>query len=162
MISISSSVCVDAPARDVWARLARLEDIQLWSEAVLTARCDGERSRGIGAQRTCELAGGITIEEHWVSWDEGRSFAYEGIGIPLLAHARNEWSVQPQDEMTLLTTRAEVVLKGGRIGRLLEPVVEYQIKRVTPKTLAAFKHLVEDGEPPKVKHAKLPPAPMAC
>jgi hypothetical protein len=61
----------------VWARLARLEDIRLWSEAIVDARCEGDRSRGVGAERTCDLRGGITIREHWIAWDEGRSFTYE-------------------------------------------------------------------------------------
>jgi hypothetical protein len=58
----------------------------------------------------------------------------------------------------------EPELAAGREGRdgLLEPALKHQIKRVTPKTLAAFKHLVEQGEPPRVKHSKLPPAPVAC
>jgi Polyketide cyclase / dehydrase and lipid transport len=146
----------------VWARLARLEDIRLWSEAVLAASCEGAASRGVGAERTCELRGGVTIRERWLSWNEGRSFAYEGVGFPLVAHARNEWTVQAQGEQTLLLSRAEVALKGGVLGRLLEPIVAYQFKRIGPRTLAAFKYLVEQGEPPTIKQAKLPKAATAC
>lgn len=32
MLGLSASVCIDAPAAVVWDQLARLEDIQLWSE----------------------------------------------------------------------------------------------------------------------------------
>jgi uncharacterized membrane protein len=35
MIKLEASVCIEAPADIVWARLAKLEDIQLWSEPVL-------------------------------------------------------------------------------------------------------------------------------
>jgi len=31
--------------------------------------------------------------------------------------------VQPEGEQTLLTSQAEVVLKGGPLGKLLEPLV---------------------------------------
>ena len=123
MIRLSGSVCIDAPSEDVWARLARLEDIRLWSEAVLDARCEGAVSRGVGAERTCDLRGGVRIKERWLAWNEGRSFTYEGVGIPLVARARNEWTVQAEGDRTLLGSRAEVVLKGGRFGRLLEPIV---------------------------------------
>jgi hypothetical protein len=143
-------------------RLARLEDIRLWSEAVLDARCEGASSRGVGAERTCDLRGGVTITERWLAWDEGHSFVYEGVGIPFVAHARNEWSVQAEGDRTLVTSHAHVVLKGGLIGRLLEPIVAYQFNRIGPRTLAAFKYLVEHGEPPKLKHAKLPRAATAC
>ncbi len=162
MINLSASVCIDAPPHEVWAALARLEDIRLWSEAVRDARCEGEVSQGVGAERTCDLAGGITIKERWLAWDEGRSFVYEGSGIPLVECALNEWAVQREGSRTLLTSRAELALKGGIFGKLLEPIVRYQIRRVGPRTLAAFKYLVEHGEPPQVKHAKLPKIPVTC
>ena len=155
-------MCIEAPADEVWARLARLEEIQLWSEAVLDARCEGAVTRGVGAERTCDLRGGVTIKERWLSWNEGHSFAYEGVGIPLVAHARNEWTVQAVGNQTLLHSRAEVVLKGGVFGRLFEPPVARQFKRIGPRTLAAFKHLVEHGKPPAIKHAKLPRPATTC
>lgn len=162
MITLSGSVCIEAPTHEVWARLARLEDIQLWSEAVVEARCDGVVSHGVGAERTCDLVGGFTIMERWLVWEEGRSFTYEGVGIPLVARARNEWAVHAEGERTLLTSRAEVILKGGLLGKLLEPIVAYQFNRIGPRTLAAFKYLVEHGEPPPGKHARLPRVPVGC
>jgi Polyketide cyclase / dehydrase and lipid transport len=126
----SSHPFVSRPAEVVWARLARLEEIQIWSEAVLDARCEGALSQGGGAERTCDLRGGITIRERWLSWDEGRSFTYEGLGIPLVDRARNEWTVQAEGDQTLLTSRAEVALKGGPLGRLLEPIIAMQLNRI--------------------------------
>jgi hypothetical protein len=41
MIKLFASACIEAPAELVWAQLAQLQDIQLWSEAVVHARCDG-------------------------------------------------------------------------------------------------------------------------
>jgi hypothetical protein len=162
MIRLRSSVCIDARAERVWERLARLEDIKLWSDAIVDARCPEDHDRGVGAERTCRLAGGITVRERWLSWEEGRSFTYEGTGVPLVARARNTWTVRPEGERCLLTSDAEVVLKGGRLGSLLEPLVSRQVRRVGPRSLAAFKHLVEHGEPPSVRHAKLALGPAAC
>lgn len=162
MIKLVASVCIDAPVDVVWARLAKLEDIRLWSEAVLDARCEGPASAGVGAERTCDLRGGITIQERWLAWDEGHSFTYEGIGVPLIRRATNEWTVEEQGEQTLLISRAEVVLKGGRLGRLLEPILNIQLNRVGPRTLAAFKYLVEHGQPPAIKHSKLPRVATVC
>jgi hypothetical protein len=162
MISVETSVCIEASASDVWAHLARLEDIRLWSAAVLDAHCEGATSRGVGAERTCDLRGGIKIFERWLAWEEGRSFTYEGVGLPGVASARNQWTVHPEGARTLLSSRAEVELKGGRLGRLLEPLFARQVKRVGPSTLAAFKFLVENGRPPQGKHALLPAAPVAC
>jgi carbon monoxide dehydrogenase subunit G len=162
MITVVASVCIETPADEVWAQLAKLEDIRLWSEAVLDARCEGTTSRGVGAERTCDLRGGISIRERWLAWDEGRSFTYEGDGLPGVAQARNHWSVHPEGPRTLLSSKAEVELKGGRIARLLEPVLERRLKRVGTRTLAAFKFLVETGSPPQGKHRRLPRTAATC
>ena len=162
MIHVSGSVCIDAPSEKVWAALARLEDIELWSEVVRHARCDGPISRGVGAERTCDLRGGITIKERWLEWDEGRSFTYEGLGVPLIARARNSWTIHGDGERSLLISRAQVILKGGVLAKPFEPLIRFQINRVGSRTLAAFKYLVEHGRPPPGRHANLPKIPVAC
>ena len=161
-IRLFASVCIEAPVEIVWARLARLEDIQLWSEPVLHARCEGTLSQGVGAERICELAGNYTIKEHWVAWDEGRSFTYEACGIPLMQRAANRWSVLPQGERSLLISEAELVLKGGVFGRMLEPILGPLMRRMAPNALAGFKYLVEHGHPYGGKAAELPRAPATC
>jgi len=161
VITASVSVCIDASALRVWEQLARLEDLRLWSEDVVDARCEG-LSAGVGAKRTCDLRAGVTTRERWVAWDEGRSFTYEGSGIPMVTYASNQWTVEPASDQTLLVSQATVVLKGGRFGRLLEPLVRMQIRRVGRRTLAAFAYLVEHGEPPTVRHSRLPRRAAAC
>ena len=56
MIEVTASACIDAVAPDVWDALARLEDIRLWSEAVVDARCNGA-SRGASAPRGPVISG---------------------------------------------------------------------------------------------------------
>jgi hypothetical protein len=104
----------------------------------------------------------MVIRERWLACEEGRSFSYEGVGVPRVSRARNTRTVQPESERTLLTSEAEVVLKGGRLGRLLEPLIARQIRGMGRRSLAAFTYLVEHGEPPPVRHARLAPAPIAC
>jgi Polyketide cyclase / dehydrase and lipid transport len=82
VVAVESSVCIDAPAPEVWARLARLEDIRLWSEVIVGARCAAGLDHGVGAERTCRLSGGMVIRERWLAWEEGRSITYEGVGVP--------------------------------------------------------------------------------
>lgn len=162
MITLFASACIEAPAGIVWERLAQLEDIQLWSEPVIHARCEGALTRGVGAERSCELAGHRIIHERWVAWDEGRSFTYEGFGIPLMKRAANRWSVLPHGERTLLTSEAELELKGGVLGRLLEPLVGPLLRRMAPNALAGFKYLVEHGRPYGGKASELPRVPATC
>ncbi len=162
MLNLVASVCIEAPIEVVWAQLAKLEDIQLWSEHVVRARCVGEITQGIGAERVCDLAGNRNIRERWIAWDEGQSFQYEGSGIPLVELARNRWSVTAYGERTVLTSEAEVLFKGGVLGRLLEPLFGPLMRRVAPDTLAAFKYLVEHGQPYIGKAAALPKAASIC
>jgi hypothetical protein len=162
MITLFASACIEAPAAIVWDRLAKLEDIQLWSEPVVQARCEGAVTRGVGAERTCELMGHRIIHERWVAWDEGRSFTYEGFGIPLMRRAANRWSVLPQGERTLLTSEAELELRGGIVGRLLEPLVGPLLRRMAPNALAGFKYLVEHGQPYAGRASDLPRVSTAC
>jgi Polyketide cyclase / dehydrase and lipid transport len=162
MIKLFASVCIEAPAAIVWARLAKLEDIQLWSEAVLHARCDGAVSQGVGAERTCELAGNFIVIERWVAWEEGQSFTYEGFGIPLMKRAVNRWSVMAHGEQSLLMSEAELEIKGGMFGRILEPILRPLMQRMAPNALAGFKYLVEHGHPYEGKASELPRAPATC
>jgi hypothetical protein len=142
--------------------LAQLEDIQLWSESVLRARCEGEVTQGVGAERTCDLAGNLTIKERWTAWEEGRSFTYEGFGLPMMRRATNRWSVAAQGEKSLLTSEATLELKGGVLGRVLEPFMAPVMRRMAPQALAAFKYLVEHGRPYPGKAVDLPPVPVTC
>jgi hypothetical protein len=67
MIKLFASVCIEAPAAIAWSRLAKLEDIQLWSDVVMHTHCGGTVSQGVGAERVCELVGNTTITERWVA-----------------------------------------------------------------------------------------------
>jgi hypothetical protein len=82
MVKPHPSIRIDAPAAQVWARIAQLEDFQHWSDAAVSARCAGAQSRGVGAERSCDLLGNRAITERWAAWDEGRASRYGGLGLP--------------------------------------------------------------------------------
>ena len=150
------------PRRDGLGQPGPARDIAGWSDAVRHARCDGAITRGVGAERTCQLAGNLTVQERWVAWEEGRAFTYEGRGIPLLKQARNHWPVIPQGDKTLLISEAELEIKGGVLGRLLEPALGPAMRRMAPGALAAFKYFVEQGQPYPGKAADLPHPAATC
>jgi hypothetical protein len=133
MIKLVASACIETPAARVWDRLARLEDIQLWSDAVVHARCEGALARGVGAGRTYELVGNRTITERWVAWDAGRSFQYKGVVLPLDNRAVYRWSVLPRGERSLLTSEAEVEFKGGASGWALALALAPVMRRMAPR-----------------------------
>lgn len=160
MLKMTDSSCIDAPVAAVWAVLSDLEAIHLWVEAIRHAHYPAQR-RGVGALRVCELKQ-ATIHETIVEWDEGRSFKYRGEGAPMMKSAPNRWSVEARGDQTLVTSTAEVVLKGGFLGRLLEPLVRALAARVGEQSLAALKYLVEHGHPYPGKARELGPAPALC
>ena len=162
MIQLFASACIAAPADLVWKHLAKLDDIQLWSEAVIHASCPPDRAHGVGAQRSCQLVGNRLIQERWIAWDEGHSFQYEGFGIPLMRRTTNRWSVIPYGDQSLLISEAELELKGGVLGRLLEPLLAPVMQRIAPNALAGFKYLVEHGHPYDGKFSELPRVTATC
>lgn len=162
MIKIISSACINANVKDTWSILSQVENINLWSEPVLKSYCSGSIITGVGVERTCVLKGGIKINEKWVAWEEGKSFTYMGYNIPLTKSAKNTWSVIAQKDKTLLTSEAEIVIKGGYIGRALEPIMLIMAKRMGADAMAAFKYLVEKGKPYRGKHSTLARAPVKC
>jgi carbon monoxide dehydrogenase subunit G len=160
MLRLKGSVCIEAPASDVWAVLSDLDAIHVWVDSIRHSHCPGE-DRGVGAVRLCELAQG-TIRETIIEWEEGRSFTYRGEGAPMMKHASNRWSVEPRGEQTLVTSEAEVVLKGGIFGLLLQPIVKWMAGRLGARSLASLKYLVEHGHPLPRGARRLPPAPATC
>jgi ligand-binding SRPBCC domain-containing protein len=157
---MTTTACIDAPANEVWAVLSRLDAIQLWVRSIEHSHCPGQ-SRGVGALRVCELKQ-ATIRETFLEWEEGRSFTYQGEGAPMMQRAINRWSVEAQGNRTLVTSSAEVVVKGGVFGRLLEPLLGLVFVRLGARSMASLKYLVEHGEPFSGSARNLVAAPIAC
>jgi carbon monoxide dehydrogenase subunit G len=160
MLTMTRSACIDAPVEAVWAVLSDLDAIHVWVDSISHSSCP-EQDRGVGAVRLCELKQG-TIRETILEWDEGRSFTYRGEGAPMMKHATNRWSVEPHGTQTLVTTTAEVVLKGGVFGVLLQPLVKLMAHRMGARSLASLKYLVEHGQPYRGSRRGLAPAPVGC
>jgi hypothetical protein len=160
MLNLSSSVCVDAPVAKVWSTLSDLGAIHLWVEPITNSYCPAQ-SRGVGARRICELKR-LTIEETIIEWEEGRSFTYEGVGAPMLKRARNTWSVQAMGNQTLVSSVAEAELKGGLLGRMVQPFLKPVFARMGARSLASLKYFVEHGHPYKGPARDLAPGPVTC
>jgi carbon monoxide dehydrogenase subunit G len=162
VLRMSGSVCVDAQVERVWAALSDLGSIHTWSPTIRQSYCVGPQSRGVDTVRVCELGGNVAVTETMTEWREGESFTYVGTGVPLVRRARNHWRVEAQGARTLVTTVAEVELRGGLAGRLLEPAMRIMSRRMGQASLASFKYLVEHGTPYEGKATRLLPVPSGC
>lgn len=161
-MKLKGTVCIEAPAEQVWAVLADVANVQDWVGPINQSYCEGEQTQGVGTVRVCHLAGGTTIKEEWIEWEEGDFFTYQAENAPMMKSAQNRWSVQARGEKTLLTTESEVILKGGIFGRLLEPLMRLMTSRMGNSSLAGFKYLVENGKRYEGKLSNLPQIPTNC
>ncbi len=161
MIKIRNSVCIEAPAPRVWHYLSKIEAIEHWVPAIRRVHCETERMRGVGAVRICELEK-FNVREEFLEWEEGRSFKYRGTGAPMMAWATNRWTIEPIGEKTLVVSESELVVKGGVLGRLLEPIVYLAVRLGLPNSLAPLKYYVETGRPYAGNPRRLPVPQSAC
>lgn len=145
MLRMKTTVCIEAPAERVWEYLSTVENIGDWVPAILSARCETGTRRGAGTVRVCKLEK-FTVREEFLEWDEGRSFKYRGTGAPMIEWATNRWTVEAVGNKTLVTSEAELKVKGGLLGRLLEPLVYLAARLGLPNSLAPLKHYCETGQ----------------
>ncbi len=161
MITLKSTVCIDAPVNKVWDYLSNIGDVILWVPAINKSYCENEFDYGHGAIRICEL-NKFNLRETFVEWDEGKGFKYVATGAPMLESASNRWSLEARGEQTLVTSYSEIVVKGGIWGRLLEPLIILATKLGLPNALAPLKYHVETGKPFVGNAKDLPLAPAFC
>lgn len=161
MLRLKSSVCIEAPASRVWDYLSRIENINDWVPPILRVRIESAQKRGAGVVRACELKK-FTVREEFIEWEEGRSFKYRSVGTPMIEWATNRWTVEPAGSETLVTSEAEIVVKGGFPGRLLEPLVYLAMRVGLPNPLAPLKYYVETGRPFVGDPRSLPTPAAVC
>ena len=162
MFRMIKSACIEAPASVVWAHLARLDQIHLWTDVIHHSYMTSEAACGVGAERVCELGGERAVRERIVAWDEGRSFSYESTDAPLMKWARNTWSVRAEGGRTLVTTEAEMEFNGGWLGRLAGHLLVPLLGVVLPNPIVKLKFWVETGRPFTGKASALPRPVATC
>lgn len=161
MLILKSSVCVDASAQIVWEYLARVENVTHWVPAINKAWCEDNQTRGEGTVRHCQLEK-FNVRETFVEWDEGKGFKYIATGAPMIKSASNRWNLEEVNGQTLVTSHAEIVVKGGAFGRLLEPMIFLATKYALPNALAPLKYYIETGKAFEGNAKDLPLAPAFC
>jgi ligand-binding SRPBCC domain-containing protein len=162
MLKMTQSACVEAPVSVVWDHLSRLDQIHVWTDVIHRVEVGGTCSRGVGTERTCELRGSRSVHERFVEWREGESFTYESVDAPLMKLARNRWSLRAEGDRTVVTSEAEMQLRGGMFGHLLGFVLVPLLALVLPNPLAKFKFWVENGRPFEGRASRLPRPSAAC
>lgn len=128
-MKLKMTACIDAPKEKVWEAISDISNIDLWVDPILSAHCEGDVKKGLGAQRVCHLKGSMTVREKFVQWEENDSLTYVAEESKYFKRAKNKWFLKTENGKTLLTTESEVVLKFGILGRLLGPVMYLASKK---------------------------------
>ncbi len=161
-MKLRSTACIEAPKDKVWEVLSDIANIHMWVAPIASAKCVGAQTTGVGTVRVCELGANIQVKEDFTEWHEGYSFTYQACNAPMIKFAKNSWSIQAVNGKTLLTSEAEVTLKGGMFGKLLLPFMYLWSKKLGADSLAAFKYLVEEGHAYTGKASRLPRVISVC
>lgn len=165
MITMTTDICVDVPVETAWRQMARIDEVHLWAQVLVDSYCTSEQTRGLGAERACTLRNGMMVTERFTHWEEGKAFTYEIVdgGPAIMKTAKNEWTLTPKGEnKTLIRTHATLQCKGGRLARLIEPLVLWGFKRDMPNIAASLKYFVETGKAYDGPAKELPRAPSFC
>ena len=119
---IEHTIEIDAPADLVWSKISNLADIQNWTKAVKESHFHTEKTRGVGAGRTCDVPGFGTLVENVLEWDEAKSFRLSLEGLPFfIGNASGGWRLEELGpNKTRATTFIDLKTRFWPIGALME------------------------------------------
>jgi uncharacterized membrane protein len=149
MIRVKNKVKVGAPADVVWQTLSKLDDIEIYMQAIKYSKMNSTSNEGIGAERLCDIEGIGKLAERIVEWSEGTGFKYEVVeGRPaIMRKLSNKWEMRKVGNQTEVSMEIEVQAKYGLIGRLLEQfAIKPQVARTSKGGLAQVKYYLEEGQ----------------
>ncbi|MCP5088058.1 MAG: SRPBCC family protein [Rhodobacteraceae bacterium] len=121
-MQVEHTIEIDAPADLVWSKISNLADIQNWTKAVKESHFHTEKTRGIGAGRTCDVPGFGTLVENVLEWDEGTSFRLSLEGLPFfIGKASGGWRLEEiGPNKTRATTFVDLRTRFWPVGALME------------------------------------------
>lgn len=149
MLQINTSIEIDAPAIDVWRKLAKLDDVQNWVEGVEKSYYSSEQTEGVGAARTCEVRGFGTLQKKIVQWEDGQSLTYAVEGMPSVVRtAQSAWQVQAITPFqTRVSIQSSVETNYGLFGALMaKTMMKPRMTRLLEGALTSFKDFVEHSQ----------------
>jgi carbon monoxide dehydrogenase subunit G len=118
MATLRSDIRIDRPAQEVWAVVSDAGRISEWFPSVLTSSANG-------TGRSCELQGGIPLEEEVVTNDRDlRRFQYRivGGGVPAEFHLGTVDVLALDDDRSLVVYSTEIT--PDELADTMGPAVE--------------------------------------
>ena len=147
MTTFSERITLAVPIEQVWAALADYGQPHHYFESIVDAHIIGDRERGIGAMRHCDLPGrgNNFIVEEITEWNDGASFTYRvtDTNAPI-ENGSVVWSVRPVEGGAQVEARVQYEPKYGVAGKLMDvAVMNRQFRTSIAEGLASFKRRLE-------------------
>ena len=146
MLTIDSTIEINAPIDQVWKKLAKLDDVQHWAGNVETSRYATDQTEGVGAKRVCEVKGLGTLEETFTDWKDGETLTYAVEGMPrVVKHVQNTWRLeQITPERTRVFSQIQLQTRYGAAGALFASLMmKPQLTGFMKTALDEFRSFVE-------------------
>ncbi len=118
MATLRSNITIDRPAQEVWAVVSDAGRISEWFPSVQT-------STASGSGRSCELQGGVPLEEEIVTSDPDlRRFQYRivGGGVPADFHLSTVDVLPLDDDRSLVVYSTEIT--PDKLAGTMGPAIE--------------------------------------
>ncbi|MEM9133177.1 MAG: SRPBCC family protein [Actinomycetota bacterium] len=163
MPRIQKSIEIDVSADRLWQEAVdEFDQVAVWASVLDTSRANTEVPIPPGATvggRVCDVPGFGQVRETFLDVDrEARTLLYEAEGLPtFVKKVINTWTVTPLGpERSRITM--DINMETGGAGRILTPMLGFQLRRQVDTTLDDLKVWLETGRvsPAKQKaNAKL-------
>ena len=132
----------------MWKRISNIGKVQDYAPDIATSFYLGEQRDGVGAERQCDFANGMSVRERVIDWHEGRQFtldAYDTEGFPV-EKLHVTFALEAIDaEQTLVRETMEYRMKGGVFGRVMDVLTRGQMAKVLEDNLNGMKLHTETG-----------------
>ncbi|MHA2788223.1 SRPBCC family protein [Corynebacterium sp. S7] len=142
MFHIDRTTIINRPATEVFAFVADLTNSPLWEEGVVSATRVGDRPLGVGTVHkfTRNFAGRtIHSQSTFVEYEEGKHVRFVLDNRPI-----SGWASYTVNEKSPGVTELRAILEMRFSGpmRILEPVMERQIRRSFDREFTTLKELL--------------------
>ena len=148
MSSFSTKIKIQAPVEHVWSVLADTGNTDCWNPGVVESYVITDQPTGLGANRYCNLGGNNFLNEEVVTWEAEKRLTMRITDTNLPLHADIRFTLQADNEASVVTVSPEYTVKYGPLGWLLDRFyVRSNYEKGMSALLAGLKEYIEsDGD----------------
>lgn len=143
--AVSTKIVMNASQQQAWQVLQDFSNVHTWAPSVSDSYQIGNKEKGVGHGRHCDIDGFGGLDEIITQWDEGEGFQYTVTPLGPLDASRSQWKlVKVDDRHTRLEVSLSYNLRFGLFGKILHALVmKNKLQKSLGETGMAVKDRVE-------------------